>query len=439
MEKDLQIQDLLATNNGKVTSGANKVVKAVLILTFAALALWQVAIQVEEYLSHPSQTLYTMETADKIQTPAFTFCPKPSVRSSPQGADDLSIDLSAQGSRSRNTTMAEDFKNVSVSLLDVLNFSPIRLRDGKKTIEEKVTSVKGETVHVLDSGTWRERTFSLAHEGNVINLRGPYYYKCFTLLPERRVVAGSVSCSSTSFLLDFRQINTAFTSTPLIEMYIHDRKEKFTFLSMTSAKLLLLRNNTMTSIFSRPEIIHRQSRMKDPCIPDEDYSYSRCMEICFWERFYSSPGVPCVVPSLLPVEATITKPECKNADSEMNHTRRLWEARREPLVSQLLNDCDCTKRCDTIEYHIFPDPTSICQSMREGIAMLHFNFPSKLVPHILEKELLTSRDLLVSIGGIVGIFLCVSLLTIAAIDLICCGICFKLCPRRNEVIDFGKQ
>ncbi|CAG0904150.1 unnamed protein product [Darwinula stevensoni] len=372
-----------------------------------------------------------------IQTPAFTFCPKPSVRSSALGTDGSLTYLS--GILSTNTTLAEGFKNVSVSLPDVLLFAPMKFANANEKIKVELKSVNGETIHDLGSEIWSERTF--AYDRWTSDPIGSYYYKCFTLLPVKRVVTESLSCIGTTFLFDFRQILKTFGSSSKIEMYIHDRNEKFTFLGMTSTKRFLLRNNTLTGIFLRPEVIHRLSQKEEPCVPHEDYSYSRCMEICFWEKFYSSPEVTCAIPSILPMGVSATKPECKNGENEWGHFMKLWQTRQAPSAYQETIPCRCPQRCNVIEYQVSADPTPTCESIRErdGTAMLYFSFPSKMVPHILEKEMVTPRDLLVGVGGIVGMFLGVSHLAIFAIELICCRKCCKFFRRRNGVIDAVKH
>ena len=60
-----------------------------------------------------------------------------------------------------------------------------------------------------------------------------------------------------------------------MNVFVHDQKEKFTTLKSFTAEKLSLLNDTVTSIFIRPEMIQKLSKHEDPCIIDEGYSYTR--------------------------------------------------------------------------------------------------------------------------------------------------------------------
>ena len=60
-----------------------------------------------------------------------------------------------------------------------------------------------------------------------------------------------------------------------IEVFVHDQREQFSSLDFFKPEHVVILNNTVTSIFIRPEIIQKQNRKEDPCRADEGHSYSR--------------------------------------------------------------------------------------------------------------------------------------------------------------------
>ena len=109
----------------------------------------QVIIMVEEYLSFPTITLYAIEDVEKLPSPAFTICPKPSVSSS------FEIAWNPQQNRwlgMKDAISLEQFKNISVSFRDVVlnhdevfsDYSTISKETGMEN-----SSRNGETIHVL--------------------------------------------------------------------------------------------------------------------------------------------------------------------------------------------------------------------------------------------------------------------------------------------------
>lgn len=193
------------------------------------------------------------------------------------------------------------------------------------------------------------------------------------------------------------------------------------------------------------------------------------MEMCFWKKFQSRPSLPCLVPSLLPMEVNLTKPECKGVMDEARQLAELKTVLKENSSgTKLLEDCDCPRRCNATEYRISADPSVTIrgrdeEKVSDGLARLYFSFPSNRVrpssvspplgirfrpsrgnngfvwnglqvPHLLEQEKVTLLDLLSNIGGIVGICLGVSLVTVFdIIEDVCSRIRCKLFQPGNEV------
>ena len=82
----------------------------------------QVMILIEEYLSFPTNTLYLIKYVDEVESPAFTFCPKPPVRHSSIPVMDPYEFL--KWNMEEKITIAENFKNASVSFWNVLKYGP---------------------------------------------------------------------------------------------------------------------------------------------------------------------------------------------------------------------------------------------------------------------------------------------------------------------------
>ena len=185
----------------------------------------------------------------------------------------------------------------------------------------------------------------------------------------------------------------------------------------------------------------------------------QCMENCFWELVHSLDAVSCLIPSLMTKEANVTKPVCADVKSKWIHIQKLWNVQKNEF--QELKSCNCLKRCKLLDYRVSVDPTSsFCDGAMEsyvgdGVAFLFFSFPSNRVriapsfslswrrkkitlrifefqvPRFWEKERVTFLDLLSNIGGIVGVCLGVSLITVFdIIQGVYSRFCRISCPRK---------
>ncbi|CAG0900377.1 unnamed protein product [Darwinula stevensoni] len=297
----------------KKTRRAWNVMKAIVILGCTVLALEQVVLLVEEYLSFPTNTLYVIEDVEEIPAPAFTFCPKPSVTSRFPPSLNSSYEVEAFLG---GATFVEKFKKHAISLEFMIHTFT---NDWMLYLVQ--STVNGETIKPLYLGNDQEGI--------------PFAIK--------------------------------------IEVYVHDEREAFTYFHFFEPEQVILFDNSLTRLFIRPEVIQKRNKRTDPCIDDDDYSYTRacvfasgsqfmfqCKENCIWEKMQARDNnlarPSCLMPSLLTKEANLTIPECKN-----------WKD----------------------ETHSF-----------------------SLIPHFLEKEKVTLLDLLSNIGGIVGICLGASLITL---------------------------
>ncbi|CAG0899572.1 unnamed protein product [Darwinula stevensoni] len=330
---------------------------------------------IEEYLSFPTNTLYLIEDVEEIPAPAFTLCPKPSVMSRfpPNLSSSYEVDAFLGG-----TTFAEKFKELTITLHQVIHAAP-----NYDWLDYLESSTKhGETIRSLVSGYWSERIF-LGEDSTNNDMGGYHYFKCFTFHWEEKLSTGPRSCKENFFELNFKEITDSVERK--IEVYVHDAREAFTNFHFFDPEQVILFNGSLTRLFIRPEVIQKRSKRTDPCIDDEDYSYTRCKENCIWEKMLARDnltGLSCFMPALLTKEVNLTILECKN-----------WKD----------------------ETHSF-----------------------SLIPHFLEKEKVTLLDLLSNIGGIVGICLGASLVTLFDIaEMVCSRIRFF--PRRNEVVATGNH
>ena len=106
------------------------------------------------------------------------------------------------------------------------------------------------------------------------------------------------------------------------------------------------------------------------------------MENCFWEYILSDPALKCLNPSVLTKETNLSKPECEDAATEVEHLEKLKSAYQ--CNAGWTTACQCPKRCTVTDYHIFVDPTDACnrefsEKKKAGMAFLAFSFPSKRV------------------------------------------------------------
>ncbi|CAG0887406.1 unnamed protein product, partial [Darwinula stevensoni] len=290
--------------------------------------------------------------------------------------------------------MAHILEMEKVTLLDLLsNIGGIAPASGQKVDLTNVSTVMGETIIPIkdDASYWSERTFAEMQADRE-------YFKCFTLYLDQEIDTGQSTCSNKTFKFDFKAIRDIsedqkkkevdFFFLKEIQVFVHDQKEKFAYLESFKPEHVLVLNNTVTNIAIRPEFIQKQNKKDDPCTLDEDYSYMRCIENCFWKRAQTSPRLPCLIPSLLPDGANLTKPECQDKNEE--DKQQTYISGTGSNIS-LWSNCSCVKRCKLIDYHLFLNPVNPCewragQGNATGLASLMFSFPSNRMAHILEME-----------------------------------------------------
>ncbi|CAG0897672.1 unnamed protein product [Darwinula stevensoni] len=270
---------------GRKTQAARNILKAFVIAACAALAIRQVILLIEDYQSIPSITLYATENSPTIKTPAFTFCPKSSIRSS----------VSSDSGPTGNYTIGKKFRNGSISLSDFVLQAPGNMSFWKVG---NVSILNGETITSVDG---ENLSFSCKRKTN-----------------------GNPRKAS------------SFTNRPVqMEIYVHDATEEYNRIESTEYEMFLLRECSLR-VLIRPEVTQRLSRWNDPCTMEEGYSYTRLSipENCFWENLQKRTDLPCLDPAFLPNDGRLTKPECKDADDETIQLGKLdWG---KPEVSHFL-------------------------------------------------------------------------------------------------------
>ncbi|CAG0894538.1 unnamed protein product [Darwinula stevensoni] len=424
-------------------------VRAIMLVACGALALRQVILLIDEFSSSPTTTSYEIDDVNSILPPAFTFCLKPSIKSG------FSEDSCREMKR---------FQNASVSLKDFVIIAPSKGNDVKFA-----PAINGEIILPLskNGGHWVERTF---YQKDTVR-----YFKCFTLFLAKNVSTGTRNCLRQMFIFDFKAFSAIEHERMEMEVFVHDQREQYSSFHQFRSENFILLNDTVTSVSFRPEVVEKQSTKKEPyrgssrgeaeyeegtlqrrrelqqhevlgellleavsipsrrfvphSLPHAEGSESnetgmrrcperiQCMENCFWKRFQSRVGVSCLIPSLMPKEASPTKPECEDVQSEMKNLKEMWNAESEEVENEWRN-CNCPKRCNMVDYRVSEDPTSsACDAAvssfgKDGAAFLFFGFPSSRVPRFREKEKVTLPDLLSNIGGIVGLCLGFSLISV---------------------------
>ncbi|CAG0895365.1 unnamed protein product [Darwinula stevensoni] len=266
---------------------------------------------------------------------------------------------------------------------------------------------------------YRERTFW--EVGDV--RKPPEIFKCFTLALRDEMPAGTTNrvYNSMYFIFDFTSISKSMHEEipSLVEIYIHEQVEKFSNLGLMAIENAFVFKNNISNLFIRSDYARKLKKRRRPCTMDKGHSYVRCMENCFWGWVQSRPQLPCLDPILITKEVNLTKPVCLDPDSSNGLLEELEKARKffmDP-ESEIGKNCSCPKRCHRSIHYIIPDPNSNGFkgsefSRNTGSATLFFNFPSRRVSTFVEQEKATILELLSDIGGIVGICLGVSIVTI---------------------------
>ncbi|CAG0907502.1 unnamed protein product, partial [Darwinula stevensoni] len=160
--------------------------KAIFIAVCAALAIQQVRLLVDEYESFPTNTLYKIENVNTVPPPAFTICPKPSLKASEERMTGGKID------------QLEEFAKVTVPLTDLVrliptNSKPANPPNGSFTSQETIIPLEN------DKGYWNERIFY-----DLEDVTG--YYKCFTLYLKEELPVAKKNCEAQVFSFDFASI-----------------------------------------------------------------------------------------------------------------------------------------------------------------------------------------------------------------------------------------
>ena len=99
-------------------------------------------ILVDEYMLFPTNTLYEIRNVEYVPSPAFTICPKPSLK--------FSGSL-LESHMTKGSMTAEHFQNNSISLIDVVVEDPFRfLQDFDIYVKNKMvnSSRNGEKIHI---------------------------------------------------------------------------------------------------------------------------------------------------------------------------------------------------------------------------------------------------------------------------------------------------
>ncbi|CAG0896072.1 unnamed protein product [Darwinula stevensoni] len=351
------------------------VMKAIVLLACAALAIKQVVFFIEEYKS-PARTLYTVDDVESIAAPAFTVCPKPS------------------GNTFNNTPGLKYFNATSVSLRDVISKAP-----GPELSSTTTTRINREAItrSVNGVGHWRERTFWETTGGG----KGGVFFKCFTLFLKENVTMGRRNSTDPSMAFTFQFKGIQNFPEPKIEVFVHDQLENFTYLDTFKAEPVVLYGGSTIELSIRPEIVQNSGRNGNRCSEEVGYSYTTCMETCFWNFVQPRHEISCLSPSLLTDDVILRKPECRYVE-EGQLLERLDEARND--FRNRSGNCNCSIRCITTNYRILAVLTAEGVKNDES-SSLSFSFPSSRVPRLEHQPEWSILHLMFHIGKVVGICL----------------------------------
>ena len=178
---------------------------------------------IDEYLSFPTNTLYVINNVITVPPPAFTICPKPSLKASSDRRTGATSDQLAA------------FMNASVSLTDLVKLIPTdatplslpnRSFSGRETIiplengGDSITDINTETadlynsnIPLIDEGNWHERVFYELED--VVG-----YFKCFTLYLKEELPVAKKNCREQVFILNYASLSrSGFTQVRRIQSF----------------------------------------------------------------------------------------------------------------------------------------------------------------------------------------------------------------------------
>ncbi|CAG0892941.1 unnamed protein product, partial [Darwinula stevensoni] len=391
----------------KMKDLVRNILRGIIVFVSTAIAFNQVIALIEEFRSVPISTLQVKKRMDRVRAPAFTFCPWPSVNATSWAKWKPGDDYS-----SGNSTFAELFEITSVAWNDmILKIS--RDSSDNQTNWTFVKRANGENIWEDSQGSQLiERTvFSYEDKDDILFA----YYKCFTLLLNESIKTGANTSRYSYFQFDLSELEPCSYcyEKKYMEVYIHDQREPFSsFLGAFAAEKITLYPDLAAYVQIRPEFWEQLHRESDPCQKEENYSHMRisakqCIENCFWEKVQSLKELPCLNPRLLPKEARVNISEC---------TTVVDEKKQFSILDQYLAEtddlnCNCPVRCKYVDYHVS------ATTFNANWTGMYFSIPSMRVLHLKDTVKMNTLDLLSSLGGIVGICLGISIVSVLDIVL----------------------
>ncbi|CAG0898110.1 unnamed protein product [Darwinula stevensoni] len=426
-----------------------------------ALAVIQVCEVIQQYYSQPTSTLYTNRKTFFMLPPAFTICPRPSLVSSWMTDLDRSYEGLKPGDFWSRVRQAKNMTAAQVFLRWMFPSNPGHWKAiipfaqiGEFVPEDEVnmTMRNGEVFEKFQNGLGARiyRAF-YTYIDSQDSFRGDFF-KCHSLFLNQDIFQifsmKNLHCKFLRFEFALGNVTDMMQPIPPhVDVYIHDLRESYTNLGFFHGVQISVVNGSVVSVAIRPHRTLLVNRKDQPCSSSRTYSYSTCMERCFWNVIQTSPDVPCLSPLLLPRSINATKPDCRTASEEDEQLRIVFEEKLRLFRGET---CNCPKNCHIKNYRVANDPNAhVCREavqsphmwpLAEGTtATLIFSFPSSRMPQVAERLALSVGDLLSTVGGIVGICLGASILSLFDILEQACLYSFKIVHRKIRQTTIGSK
>ncbi|CAG0900169.1 unnamed protein product [Darwinula stevensoni] len=391
-------------------SGIRRLLWILILCTGFSLTVIQAKGLIEYFRSNPTAQTIRIESRARVEYPEITVCPGVTWNFTA-----LKL-LNVTGFSAYNSIWSDLFQELlNISVLEALNsyslwdlskivvlctfpINPQNYEYYRCSPRDGYTWINGSRVYETEAGYWRET--------RIVNWSGsnsPLKY-CYTfhVKSSLRMRLSSIS-PVMEFALSFKDSidESGDFGEPYYEIRIDSPDEPFTAVRnvTSSGKTFFLlgeRSYMLSLSLKYYEFLPSGSK----CNGDEEYDYKKCLETALVEYMNEAP---CIQPSVLPIkhDQAATMRHCNTSQDQTDFIN---------FYDELHEDFDpgCPRKCKRKTYNVIQLDDPDIPLRHYG--MIKLNTPTAEVEIVEEHSLTSLEQFLSSIGGMVGLYLGVSLL-----------------------------
>ncbi|CAG0901770.1 unnamed protein product [Darwinula stevensoni] len=256
------------------------------------------------------------------------------------------------------------------------------------------SGIDGHRVVDTYGGSWRESRF-LQHD------LFPFMKTCYTFDAKLLMEMGRNAFVLRLFLSfsDFEYTSNTY------EIHVHSKGEPFTDgmpnVPTTQQTLLVTKGRSYEASLYPRKLLSLPSGQA--CNGDENYDFNQCVEGALKEKFLDE--APCAPPSLVPLGVSSLKPPCNTTD-DFGLFLDFYDSVKNNFTP------GCLRKCNTTVYDAIIVPDGFGELGNLPLTRIDFLTPTKEVGTLEDQVLKTLPQFLSDIGGMVGLYLDFSLLSL---------------------------